>query len=386
MRRGLPCHLLIITLAWFLTDTAGAQSPAATPKIPGCRLDSSNNKFIQPTMERAIDAYAVIGKPLAITSIAINPPAPSTDGKTLDVYVVIDAAKGGTDPSGCATRVPRDTDPIDPISVRGGCVITSVEHMELRCSSSAVSIFAKAGRKEPRESLALLYVLSHELGHLHQKRLGEYAGRAERIDIGQPPAAKLEILRASCDPVSTKMEEEADASSFEILVKLVGAPPYRDPILSERGSVYSNIDQLALAADGWQKLNARRDFISPQPLHKAFEPTEFPTPVAQIEKNARAFVCDVLKGKRGQVSYPGRSISHPPMEQRLRRMAEQLKPVADKLPAKAGDPNFAPVAVLYGDLGPVLTFIYRETGVYMETLQDRICTRVNGPRPEAGCP
>ncbi|OSJ24052.1 hypothetical protein BSZ19_43125 [Bradyrhizobium japonicum] len=107
MRRGLPCHLLIITLAWFLTDTAGAQSPAATPKISGCRLDSSNNKFIQPTMERAIDAYAVIGKPLAITSIAINPPAPSTDGKTLDVYVVIDAAKGGTDPSGCATRVPR---------------------------------------------------------------------------------------------------------------------------------------------------------------------------------------------------------------------------------------------------------------------------------------
>jgi hypothetical protein len=386
MRPHLFRHLLATAFVLFLTDTAGAQVAAASPKIPTCRLDSSNNKIIQPTLKRAIDAYAAIGKPLAIASIAINPLSPSTDGKTLDVYVVIDAAKGGTDAAGCATRVPGDTDPVDPISVRGGCVITAVEHMELRCSSSAVDIFAKAGRSQPRESIALLYVLSHELGHLDQKRLGEYAGKVERIDVGQPPAAKLEILRANCDPVSTKMEEEADAKSFEILVKLVGDPPYRGPVLSERGSVYSNIDQLALAADGWQKLNARRDFISQPPVHKAFEPTEFPTPAAKIEKNAKTFVCDVLKGKKGNISYPGRSISHPPMEQRLRRMAEQLKPVADKLPTKPGDPNFTPVAVLYGDLGPILTFIYRETGVYMEALQEKICTRVNGPQPESGCP
>jgi hypothetical protein len=388
MRPCLPHHLLAIALVLLLTDTVGtvgAQLPTAALKIPSCRLDSSNNKIIQPTLKRAIDAYAAIGKPLAIGSIAMNPASPSTDGKTLDVYVAIDAAKGGTDAAGCATRVPSDTDPIDPISVRGGCVITAVEHMELRCSSSAIDIFAKAGRGQPRESIALLYVLSHELGHLYQKRLGEYAGRVERIDAGQPSAAKLETLRASCDPVSTKMEEEADARSFEILVKLVGGPPYRDPILSERGSVYSNIDQLALAADGWQKLNARRDFISQPPVHKSFEPTEFPTPAAKIERNAKSFVCDVLKGKKGNISYPGRSVSHPPMEQRLRRMAEQLKPVADKLPTKPGDPNFTPVAVVYGDLGQILTFMYHETGVYFEALQQRICTRVNGPQPEAGC-
>jgi hypothetical protein len=73
------------------------------------------------------------------------------------------------------------------------------------------------------------------------------------------------------------------------------------------------------------------------------------------------------------------------MEQRLQRMAEKLQPVAESLPTKPGDPNFKPVAVLQGDLGRILTAIYRGTGVYMKSLQSKICTRVNGPQPEAGC-
>jgi hypothetical protein len=54
MRPHLFRHLLATAFVLFLTDTAGAQVAAASPKIPTCRLDSSNNKIIQPTLKRAI--------------------------------------------------------------------------------------------------------------------------------------------------------------------------------------------------------------------------------------------------------------------------------------------------------------------------------------------
>jgi hypothetical protein len=365
---------------------AGSTPAGAAAKFPACRLDGSKNAIIEATLKRAVAAYSAMGKALPIGSLVMNPASPSTDPKALDVYVVADAAKDGTDANGCATRVPGENDAVDSFSVLGGCVVTAVDRPEMRCSASAVQVFAKAGRSQERESIALLYVLSHELGHLMQKRLGEYAGRVERIDLGATPAVKFDALREACDPVSLRIEEEADAMSFEVLVKLVGGSPYREPVLSERGSVYSNIDQLALAANGWQLLNARRDFMSQPKVHSSFEPTTFPTPDQEIEKNAKTFVCAVLKGKRGTISYPGRSISHPPMEQRLQRMAEKLQPVAESLPSKPGDPDFKPIAVLQGDLGRILTAIYRGTGVYMKSLQSKICTRVNGPRPDAGCP
>lgn len=238
---------------------AGTEAANAVPKFPACRLDGSKNAIIEATLKRAIATYAAMGKPLPINAVAINPASPSTDPKTLDVYVVLDAPKDATDAGGCASRAPGETDPVDALSVLGGCVITAVDHAEMRCSSSAVQVFAKAGRSQERESIALLYVLSHELAHLFQNRLGEYAGRVERIDLSAAPSVKLDSLREACDPISVKVEEEADAMSFDVLVKLVVGSPYREPILSERGSVYSNIDQLALASDGWQRLNARRE-------------------------------------------------------------------------------------------------------------------------------
>lgn len=382
------CHRTrLLAVCALLAGVPGSADPArAAAQIPGCRLDGSKTTIVEATLKRAVAAYAAMGKPLPIASILINPASPSTDPKTLDVYVVTDAPKDATDAQGCSARAPREMDALDALSVRGGCVVTAVERMEMRCSSGAVSVFAKAGRAQERESIALLYVLSHELAHLQQRRLGEYAGRIETIDLAGAPADKLEALRSACDPVSVKVEEEADAMSFDILVKLIGGSPYRETVLSERGSVYSNIDQLALAGNDWQKKSLPREFVSQPKLHKAFNPQTLPAPEKDIEANARSFVCSVLTGKKGAIAYPGRAITHPPMEKRLQRMAEKLKPVADALPKQPGDPNFTPIAVLQGDLGPILTYIYRETGVYLSALQSRICTRVNGPQPGAGCP
>jgi hypothetical protein len=253
--------------------------------------------------------------------------------------------------------------------------------MEVRCSASAIRIFGDVGQKTDRANPALLYVLSHELGHLYQRRVGEYAGRAERIDLNRDRASKLKDLQNSCDPTSTRKEDEADAMAVEVLTRTLAQAPYREFFFSERGSLYWNIDQLSLASDAWQKATLKREFLSQPDVHKAFVPTEFPTPAKTVDANARRFVCDVLTKTSGGTFHPLKSLTHPPVQERLRRIAEALQPIAEKLPDNSAQLQFTPIAKLQTDLGPIFTQIYRETGVYLEAVQASICTQVNAPAP-----
>jgi hypothetical protein len=217
--------------------------------------------------------------PLPFDDIKVNEPATSGDN-ALVLYIVDDANIGKVSSQGCAKGVVRNDEPLDLVSVRGGCVLVAVDGMEVRCSSNAVQIFGDVGQKINRANPALLYVLSHELGHLYQRRLGEYEGRAERIDLSRDRASKLKELQDFCDPTSTRKEEEADAIAVEVLTKLLSRAPYREPLFSDQGSLYWNIDQLAMASDAWQHAALEREFISRPKVHKTFVPTEFPTPVA----------------------------------------------------------------------------------------------------------
>jgi len=169
------------------------------------------------------------------------------------------------------------------------------------------------------------------------------------------------------------------------LTRLLAGPPYREPVFSERGSLYWNIDLLAVATDAWRKAALEREFMSQPAIHASFNPTEFPTPAATIQRNAKRFVCDVLTKRRGTILYPGKSATHPRVEQRLQRIAEALTPIAKGLPATGAARDFEPVARLQGDLSPIFTHIYRETGAYLEALQVQICTAANAANPQASC-
>lgn len=354
---------------------------AAEAQIPVCRLDNASKALVASTLKRAAETYKEIGKPLPFDDVKVNEPA-AAGKKTLVAYIVSDANADGVTPQGCAKGGKlKNDEPLDPISVRGGCVLAAIDRMEVRCSASALRIFGDVGQKPGRANPALLYVLSHELGHLYQKRPGEYEGRAERLELNRDRASKLKDLQDSCDPTSTKKEEEADAFAVEVLTRLLPQPPYREPLFSDQGSLYWNIDQLSLASSAWQKATLEREFISRPAVHKAFVPTEFPTPKATVEANARRFVCDVLTKTSGSIYYPSKSLTHPPVEQRLRRIAEALQPIAKKLPDNSAQQQFAPIARLQTDLSPILTHIYRETGVYMEAVHANICTLVNAPTP-----
>jgi hypothetical protein len=359
----------------------GSAALAAPPLVPPCRLDNSSKALVESTLTRAAAAFKEIGKPLLFDGIKFNEPADA--GKnTLVAYVVSDANEGGVSMQGCPKGNLKTDQLLDPISVRGGCVVVAVDRMEVRCSASAIRIFGDVGQKPDRANPALLYVLSHELGHLYQRRVGEYAGRAERIDLNRDRASKLKDLQNSCDPTSTRKEDEADAMAVEVLTRTLAQAPYREPFFSERGSLYWNIDQLSLASDAWQKATLKREFLSQPDVHKAFVPTEFPTPAKTVDANARMFVCDVLTKTSGGTFHPLKSLTHPSVQERLRRIAEALQPIAEKLPDNSAQLQFTPIAKLQTDLGPIFTQIYRETGVYLEAVQASICTQVNAPAPQ----
>jgi len=361
-----------------------ALAEGSTPP-PSCRLDNAGAERVVEALTAAARAYASIGQPLIYDKVESNPAHPKALPKTVNIYVVKDAAKGQTSPQGCSTGPLRKGDELDAISVRGGCVVVAVDRMEIRCSSESVRQFSDVGGKPGRAHPALLYVLAHEVGHLYQRRVGEYSGRVETIDLKAPQAAKLETLRSSCDPTSTKRETDADEMALKVLAKLVPAPPYREPLFSEQGSVLWAADQLNLAANSWQQANVEREFMSQPKPHASFVPTEFPTPPVTVEKNAKKFVCDVLTKTAGVTTYPGRSLTHPSLEQRMRRVAEALKPVAAALPRTGAQQEYKPISVLQEQLSPIFSVIYKETGVYMEGLQSAICKRVNSETPTAGC-
>jgi hypothetical protein len=193
------------------------------------------------------------------------------------------------------------------------------------------------------------------------------------------------MLRGNCDPVSTRREEAADTLAFSVLAKVMPVAPYKEPALSERGSLLWNIDRLALASDAWQRTGTMREFMSTPQVHKAFEPTEFPTPPKKIEANARRFVCDALQAKGKAVSFPARSLTHPPVEQRLRNIVEALKPIAQQLPSTGGARGYEPIARLQPDLGDIFSHMYRETGIYTEALHENVCSIVNAENPSKTC-
>jgi hypothetical protein len=353
---------------------------AAEAQIPACRLDGSAKALVGSTLKRAADSFKELGKPLPFDDVKVNEPA-AAGKKTLVAYIVSDANAGSVSPQGCARGKLKDDQPLDSISLLGGCVLVAVDRMEIRCSASALRIFGGVGQKAGRANPALLYVLAHELGHLYQKRPGGYEGRAEQLELNRDRSSKLKDLQDSCDPTSTRKEEEADAIAVEVLTRLLTKPPYREPLFSDQGSLYWNIDQLSLASSDWQKATLAREFISRPAVHEAFVPTEFPTPAKSVETNARRFVCDVLTKSSGSIYYPSKSLTHPPVEQRLRRIAEALQPIAKHLPDNSAQRQFAPVARLQTVLSPIFTQIYRETGVYMDAVQANICTLVNAPTP-----
>ena len=105
--------------------------------MPPCRLDSASASLVAQTVERAAQAYRTLGKSLPFDTITVNRPLGPGVDHSLAVYVISDAAVEGVNASGCSSRQAAKDEPLDKLSVRGGCVVVATGKPELRCSSKA---------------------------------------------------------------------------------------------------------------------------------------------------------------------------------------------------------------------------------------------------------
>jgi hypothetical protein len=207
-------HLAQLAASASLLPLAVSTSLAQAP--PACRLDAEGAAAAGTTIRLALRAYAELGTPLPIDDVQVNPSSSQLPPRTLGVYVLSDASTSAIGRGGCLGNKPAlvNGDELDTLSVRGGCVAAS-DRLEVRCSSSAVQLFGKQGNRLGLANPALLYLLSHELWHIKQRRPGEYAGRVELIDLKQPRDMKLQTLRASCEPGLTKAKRTRTVTPFE---------------------------------------------------------------------------------------------------------------------------------------------------------------------------
>lgn len=379
--RGLQSSLAALLALATLATSAWAEA------TPACRLDDEGAKTVETALRLATGAYANLGKRVPFDQVVVNPKSHTGNPRTLEVLVVSDASASKVNKAGCIVGKPGlvNAEELDNYSVRGGCIAVAGTTPKIRCSSEAVQIFGDMPERKERSNPALLYILAHELGHILQRRPGEYAGRVEPIKLELSQEAKLETLRESCEPGMTKAEEDADRLAVQVLTRLLPDPPYGEPMFSAQGSVLWGVDQLNLAANNWRKTAIEREFISQAKPHKSFVSMDFPTPMPKVNANAKRFVCDVLTKKVGTVLYPGRATTHPPLEVRMQRVVQALRSVAAGLPKTGEQQEYKPIAILQEQLSDIFTFMYRETGVYLEAVQSAICTRVNSDKPAEGC-
>lgn len=356
---------------------------------PPCRFDSSLEEPVRLALNHALEAFKYEKISLPFTQGVVNSDKPVPPG-WVGIEVVKDATQNEVNSKGC----PKDGTPnggpapVDQISVRGGCYVSSAVPNLIRCSAEALTAF-RAGTSEVRpESPALLYVLAHELAHLHQNRQGEFSGRIETIDLQKPIAARLQQLERNCAPALITKEEEADNIALQVLKQRLLAPPYRESVFSAQGSMYWNIDRIRLAANKWDRIKQGQLGQETESVHQTFDPSKIgtlPATAKVVRSASRRFLCDVLKPAKRSIRYPVRQSTHPSAEARLRKIADVLSGSASGLPDSDGSQIFQPIAHLQENVSPIFAFMDREFGIYVDKVHGAVCSAVNAGATEDMC-
>jgi len=180
---------------------------------------------------------------------------------------------------------------------------------------------------QPRESIAALYVLSHELGSSLAEASCEYAGRVGKDRHSKAPAAKLD----ACDRVRSDFDEiegEPTRLSFEILdtaSRLEGST-YRDAVLpSWLESFRTSINWRLQTGRGEEAQRGTR-LISQPSSYQGVEPTEFQRPLRpEHRKGTQRHFMRRPEGQEGSIFYRGTIDFPQAMEQRLQHSAERIK-------------------------------------------------------------
>lgn len=367
-------------------------------QTPYCRLDSSLRRPVTRAILDTVEVYKKRGISLPFETIEINSEKP-TASSVLRVEIVKDATRDKVDSNGCLVndRNQFGKEVLDDFSVEGGCYISQDSPNLLRCSQGTLRAIIGDSLNNPVASPGLLYVIAHELAHLHQNAPRAFIGKSKTITLSDSKESKLNQIIMACNPsdesIGIEMEEEADVLALIVLKEKLGVDPYKEPFFSPRGSMYWNIDKIRLAADKVQKWVAKTSVEYSGIVHPLFDPDSkltLPASEGYVKWAANKFICDVLTESKGKIIYPLRQSTHPAPELRMMKVAEALENEALKLDSQGGSRDYEralgvkPLAQLQENLGSIFTFMDKEYGKYFQALHREICTisRADDPLPD----
>jgi len=340
-----------------VATTASATTPTR------CRLSGVNEPEVEREARRVLAAYARLDRHLLFTTVIVNREAARDD--TLSIEIIAPPS------STCPASVD------DMGEVDGLCVAGADGRPVIRCSAPSIAALITKSEAAP----ALFYVLAHEIGHLFRRDEGSFLSDVTSVPLRGARSDRLQALKTACghDP-QLREEEAADRLTLDALIAVLPTAPLRQPLLSARGSLYWNVDEILLAANRIQKLAAKR----PGKLHPQFDLDRVPLPGTPrcLDWAAERFVCDALSS-RTPVRYPLRASTHPAPEQRLRRIAERVTELVATVSDDGSGLEYKrrvgveAASELQQNVGAILQKLIEEEGEYLEQLHSRVCSIVN---------
>lgn len=372
----------------------GAVALPLAAQTPACRLTTEGAEQVRTTIAVALANWPSDAGRLPFAQAVVNR-APS-NAQDLAVEIVTDVPAGRADPRGCAMAfqiADRQNGP-DEVSVKGVCTAVLTPQAMMRCSGGALSALIRSERNRNRPSPALLYVISHELGHIAERKIGQFSGAGILVNLAATHEAKWRQLTSACrsnDQSVRAAEDRADAIALGVLAKALGANGYRDPLLSARASLYMQVHSIRVAADALS--TSEQTWVRKAAWPKLWEEPKLPGSPDYVAWATDRLLCDVLDAKRGQAIVPVFQSDHADdavrlftISDRIRQRAGQLTPAEQaELPAEIVRDlgNFDALVSSVGDISSVLD---RELKEYRDALGRSICqTRIN-PDQQPNCP
>lgn len=268
-----------------------------------------------------------------------------------------------------------------PDAPRGHVCAGAAQHARIRCAAEELDALVKGDQRAQRASPALLYLITHELGHIQQGVTGSFEGNVVVIDLAANEDSKMRRLRALCPKTDAetarlrRLEEDADAKALVALTRAADLDRYRDPQLSPQVAVDLFVERLRIASHALSEWESGQHPELAVPTALIVQTME-PTP-ENLEQTSRRLLCQIRTAHAGKLAIPNAPDIHPNDPARLAAISVPLLAKARTLPGgPLAKPPEAPDTRQVEILVPTISTIGSMFDVKGQQFYDRLWTHL----------
>lgn len=281
--------------------------------------------------------------------------------------------------------------PRDKLSVRGSCVTDATPPMSIRCSAGALKmLLSRPAAKKGAPTVGILFILSHELGHLSERISSTYDSGDYTIDRSWPREDKFTVIRNQCQKGNSlrAREEAADKLALMVVKQHINEISRRWPkqgssqwLITQAGHFSTNL--VRWNNDWYDKEHSDEPavffpekgitFLTEEDMvHKDKEDVPSGYSPTDIRIRSKMFLCELAKKTNGKwmiLLQSGTTHS---------TMIERVSSVVGSLRNSIGDSGEG-FSKLEGMTGKLQDFSMRRKRSYLRELEAEICDLLDQP-------